>query len=290
MSEEEERSHFGLWAIMKSPLVISCAINSSIPASSLKILSNKEIIAINQDSLGKQAQLVRRYTEEGYDIYLGELSDSRRVLALMNWKNEQSTASIDLASLGIRSADARDVWAGQDIGSIQGLFSADLAMHQLKIYVLSNFTLVDLPKSSGYYSSTDAETSGSALIAKCDAGQCLPVGSKIRFLSHQGTPATVKGVYASSSGKKLLGIDFINYDLAFDTAWFRGDNTRNMTIAVNDYLPKRWQFPISGCNWTKTGRLMVEVDGFVGGDNTVTFGVPDGSIWAPDLVGFEVFE
>ncbi|CCF43648.1 hypothetical protein CH063_13289, partial [Colletotrichum higginsianum] len=89
------------------------------------------------------------------------------------------------------------------------------------------------------------------------------------------------GVAATSEGAKLLGVDFINYDVALDSAWGFGSNTRNLT---------RWAFPISGGNWFETGRLLVEVDGFRGNaSNTVEF-KSVGSDWAPDLVGFEVFE
>jgi alpha-galactosidase len=69
LNYEEERFHFSLWAINKSPLVIGAPMNTSITTNgSLSILSNQEIIAINQDPLNEQAQLVRRYTEESYDI------------------------------------------------------------------------------------------------------------------------------------------------------------------------------------------------------------------------------
>jgi hypothetical protein len=59
---------------------------------------------------------------------------------------------------------------------------------------------------------------------------------------------------------------------------------------VNGGKAKRWAFPLSGGNWGESGRLVVEVDGFVQGtENVVTFaGFGNGP--APDLVGFEVLE
>jgi hypothetical protein len=57
-----------MWAINKSPLIIGAALDPKrLSKASLDILSNKEIIAINQDSLAKQAQLVRRNTEDEWD-------------------------------------------------------------------------------------------------------------------------------------------------------------------------------------------------------------------------------
>jgi hypothetical protein len=54
-----------MWAINKSPLIIGAALDPDrLDKVSLDILSNKEVIALNQDSLAKQAQLVRRNTED----------------------------------------------------------------------------------------------------------------------------------------------------------------------------------------------------------------------------------
>jgi alpha-galactosidase len=52
LTMEEERTHFALWAFAKAPLIIGADLNS-ISTESLAILKNKELIAINQDRLGK---------------------------------------------------------------------------------------------------------------------------------------------------------------------------------------------------------------------------------------------
>jgi alpha-galactosidase len=51
LSDAEERSHFALWAFAKAPLIIGCDLNVIKP-SSLLVLKNKQLIAVNQDSLG----------------------------------------------------------------------------------------------------------------------------------------------------------------------------------------------------------------------------------------------
>jgi alpha-galactosidase len=281
LSEEEERFHFGMWAINKSPLVIGAALDK-ISGESLAILGNEEVIAINQDPLGKQARLVRRYTEEEWDIWAGELSGGRMVLALANWKNGKSCATVDLAILGISSAAVRDVWARTDVGTVRGVYRKTLKGHQLHIVVLSDIVKTNEPQSADYYTAADATLSGNATRVPCSEGQCLPAQVKVSI----GQVAFSN--VSASNGKHLLGVDFINYDVALGSAWSGGTNTRNMTIAVNGKA-KRWAFPISGGNWFETGRLMVEVDGFKTGDgNQVVFG-SFGNGSAPDLVGFEVF-
>ncbi|KAH7118711.1 glycoside hydrolase superfamily [Dendryphion nanum] len=289
LSEEEERFHFGMWAIAKSPLIIGAALDpEKLPKSSLAILSNTEVIALNQDPLAKQAQLVRRYTEEEWDIWLGELNGSRQILGVANWKNDSQTVRVDLKTLGIASAKARNVWAGRDVGVVSGTQTLALAGHELHLLLLSDIVKEETPKGSEYHAAKDASLSGSARFVPCAGGSCQPTQVKVGNVG-PGASVSFSSITSQTSGKKLIGVDFVNYDYAFKSAWEYGDNARNMTIAVNGGKAKRWAFPLSGGNWEEGGRLVIEVDGFVKGSNNVSFGA-FGSNWAPDLIGIEILE
>lgn len=278
-----------MWAINKSPLMLGGPVDPTMTGqSSLDILSNAEVIALNQDPLGRQAQLVRRYTEEEWDIWAGELSDSRLVLGVANWRNDSQTVKVDLAAVGVASADTRDVWAAEDLGQLSGVQTMELAGHELKLFVLSNIVNATAPKSTSYHSAEDAIVEGTAKLQSCGEDECLPTSSKVVDLEGEAS-ISFNGVQASCAGAKLLGVDFINYEVALGTAWNWGSNTRNMTVSVNGGEAKRWAFPISGGNWFETGRLTIEVDGFKEGENEVVFGASADSV-APHLVGFEVFE
>lgn len=299
LSLEEEKFHFGMWAIHKSPLTVGAPMDTTItPSASLEILKSAEVIAINQDPLGKQAQLIRRYTTEQYDIWLGALSGSRMVLGLANWYNGSQTVTVNLpADLGIASAAARDVWAAEDVGTLTGSYTTTLAGHELRLLVLTDLVNATSGRQqpSQYYSAAeDGTLSGNATVVTCASGQCLPAGSKVGNIGEGRSAAAVtfSHVAAASAGTKLLGVDFVNYDVALETAWDWGDNTRNMTIAVNQSNGTRFAFPISGGDWYDAGRLHVYVDGFTaGGGNEVVFtSYGDEETWAPDLVGFEIFE
>lgn len=301
LSLEEEKFHFGMWAINKSPLTIGAPMDTQLaPAASLDILKNAEVLAINQDSLGKQAQLVRRYTNEQYDVWAGELSGSRQVLALANWNNASQSVTVSLpADLGIASATGRDVWAAKDLGTLSGSYTTTLAGHELRLIVLSNIANATsgIQTASGYYTAATGSTrSGAATVVACPSGQCLPAGSKVGNIGQGQTAAAVTfaNVTAKSAGRKLLGVDFVNYDAALASAWGLGDNTRNMTIAVNKAAASgtRFAFPLSGGDWYDSGRLYVYVDGFqAGSSNQVVFTASGtAQTWAPDLVGFEVYE
>lgn len=290
LSLREEKFHFSMWAINKSPLNIGVPMDPKLaPAASLDVLRNEEVIAINQDSLGKQARLIRRYTEEEWDIWAGELSGSRIVLGITNWKNDSQTVEFDLSVANVSEAHARDAWAAEDISTISGVQKLELAAHEMRLLVLSDIVAsTSRPTSKGYYSVENSTLSGGATKVTCEATECAPAGNKISIAA-QGASATFDSVTVGSEGKKLVGVDFINYELALDSAWDWGSNTRNMTIAVNDGMPKRWAFPISGGDWLESDRLLIEVDGFVEGVNQVIFAT-SGNSPAPDLIGFEVFE
>ena len=279
-----------MWAINKSPLIMGAALDPKrLSQASIDIMSNNEVIAINQDPLAKQAKLVQRDTEDEWDIWLGELSGSRHVLGIANWKNDSQTVEVDIGSLGIASANARDVWAAKDLGAVSGSQSFNLAGHELRLWVLSDVTAAHPLRSGPYYYAANASLSGPAHTTSCADDACLPAGSKVEYIN-RSAGVMFSNVTVASTGKKLLSIDFVNYDYAFTTAWQWGDNTRNMTVAVNGGKARRWAFPLSGGNWQESLGLNIEVEGFTqGSGNIVEFrGYGDG--FAPDLVGFRVLE
>jgi hypothetical protein len=73
LSAEEERFHFGMWAINKSPLIIGAAVDPNrLSKTSLEIMSNKEVIAINQDSRSRLrllADILRSNGTSGWEIF-----------------------------------------------------------------------------------------------------------------------------------------------------------------------------------------------------------------------------
>lgn len=81
----EEQTHFALWAVMKSPLIIGADL-SSIRNESLEILMNKELIAINQDPVGEQAVC---FGAEGcvgvVQAFFGRLDGGARAVVVTNW-------------------------------------------------------------------------------------------------------------------------------------------------------------------------------------------------------------
>lgn len=213
------------------------------------------------------------------------------VVAIANWNGQAQSVSVNLAQvIGVQSATARDVWASSDLGTINGHFHTRLQGHQLQLLILSNIEKTNVePSSTGYHDAASATLNGAQLTQCSGAGECEPAKAKVSNITPSSS-VTFSDVQASSAGSKLVGIDFINYDVALGSAWDWGSNTRNFTISVNDAEAKRWAFPLSGGDWYDTGRLLVDIAGFQEGSNTVVFSGSNGDQWAPDLVGFEVLE
>lgn len=80
-SNIEYRTHFSLWSILSSPLLIGADVRN-LDSESLKTLSNKDVIALNQDVAGNQAALVRDVGD--IQVYAKELNDSSWGIALLN--------------------------------------------------------------------------------------------------------------------------------------------------------------------------------------------------------------
>ncbi|KAJ4012621.1 hypothetical protein NW752_008332 [Fusarium irregulare] len=287
LSYEEERFHFGLWSMMKSPLIIGGVMDAKqIPAHSLEIMSNKEAIAINQDSLGQAAELVIRYTEEEWDVWSGNLSSNRKVLGVANWKNETQTVEVDLSLIGVRKAKTRDVWAHED-STIEGTQKFELKPHELRLLILSDISQAAKPRSVGYHAASKASLEGSASLFDCKENECLPASEKIKSIGKDAEVA-FQSISAPRDGSLFVGIDYINHEYHHTIGDWE-TNSRNMSISVNGEDAKRWAFPNAGGDWFESDRMTILLDGFMKGDNnTITFSASASGDWAPDLVGFEV--
>uniref|UniRef100_A0A0A9D5S6 alpha-galactosidase n=1 Tax=Arundo donax TaxID=35708 RepID=A0A0A9D5S6_ARUDO len=101
------------------------------------ILSNWEVIAVNQDSLGVQGKKVQ--SDNGLEVWAGPLSNNRKAVVLWNRQGYQATITAQWSSIGLApstSVTARDLWAHSSF-SAQGQLSATVAPHDCKMYALT---------------------------------------------------------------------------------------------------------------------------------------------------------
>lgn len=110
MTDTEYRSHFSLWAIMAAPLLIGTDLRKATPAT-FEILGNREVIAVDQDPLGKQGTVVS--SEGGRWVIAKEMKDGSRAVALLNETDTAQRIVTSASAVGLPDARAytmRDLW------------------------------------------------------------------------------------------------------------------------------------------------------------------------------------
>lgn len=129
MTDTEYRSHFSLWAIMAAPLMAGNDLRSMRPEIR-DILTNKEVIAVDQDALGQQGRRVRK--EGDLEVWAKQLKDGSRAVVLLNRAETEQTITVAWEDLGYPSqlnASVRDLWQKKELGKFSGKFSAPVASH-----------------------------------------------------------------------------------------------------------------------------------------------------------------
>lgn len=131
MTTTEYRSHFSLWAILAAPLISGNDLRNMSPEIR-DILTNKEVIAVNQDRLGREG---RRVWKNGdLEIWSKEMQDGSRAIALLNRGSSTETIALSWEQVGYPShlsASVRDLWAHKDLGKFTGTFSAPVQSHEV---------------------------------------------------------------------------------------------------------------------------------------------------------------
>jgi alpha-galactosidase len=127
MKHDEYITHMSLWCILAAPLLAGNDLSKMDP-DSLAILTNKEVIGVDQDPQGIQGH---RISEEGpLEVWAKPLADGAYAVGLFNRGESENPISLDLAELGIHgAAQVRDLWAHQDLGQFTGKFIAKVPKH-----------------------------------------------------------------------------------------------------------------------------------------------------------------
>ncbi|KAF9493628.1 glycoside hydrolase family 27 protein [Pleurotus eryngii] len=271
----EQQTHFAFWAAAKSPLIISTDL-SKVSQDALSILTNKRIISLNQDSLGKSISFKRRYTND-HDVWAGPLSDGSIVAVFINWQNNARSLNVSLSDIGFSAATVVDLISGASRGRVINSFTATVAAHGIVVVKVTDGVPVIAP-SFAIYQAASGVLSGGASVRTVNS-----TVSVVGFVGNGGTlllPNVDGGV---SGGTKLLAIDYINADFVFSNT--DCSNCRNALISVNGGTPVTAQMPISGQqSWDILfSGYLVSASGFRPG-KTNTIQISNPSAWTPDLV------
>ncbi len=131
LTPDEKIAHFSLWALHAAPLILSCDLDKLDPFT-LDILTNDEVIDVNQDPLGKAASC--RFHNDTYEVWARPLYDGTIAVGMFNRGEARATLRINWSDLGLKGAQpVRDLWQKKTLGTIEESYLASVAPHGVRL-------------------------------------------------------------------------------------------------------------------------------------------------------------
>ena len=135
LSPDEQYTHVSLWALLSAPLLLGNDL-TKLDDFTLNLITNDEVIAIDQDKLGKQASRV--FDKDSIQVWKKQLADGNTAIGIFNVSLKNKDFNLGFSKIGLnRKLKLRDVWRQKDIGEYEGNFEVRIPAHGvrlLKIY------------------------------------------------------------------------------------------------------------------------------------------------------------
>jgi alpha-galactosidase len=131
LSTAESRAHFSFWSLFAAPLMAGNDLQK-MSKETLEILTNREVIAVDQDALGMQGRKVRDNGPQ--EAWMKPLADGSRAVILFNRGNEAGDIAVAWEEIGLAPAGkaaVRDLWKKADVGSFTGSFRGKVEAHDV---------------------------------------------------------------------------------------------------------------------------------------------------------------
>lgn len=127
LTPDEQYTHISLWCLLSAPLLIGCDM-SQLDDFTLNLLTNDEVLAVDQDPLGKGAVKVR--TDGDIQVWSKELADGSKAVGIFNLGPQSAAADLHFADLGLSgSVEVRDLWRQKNLGSFRDIFHTTVPSH-----------------------------------------------------------------------------------------------------------------------------------------------------------------
>ena len=268
LTTEEAKTHFGMWCIMNSPLLIGCDMKN-LSTANLNLLKNTELIALNQDPLYQQAYLASKIN--GCYVMVKDIetaNSTKRAFAIYNPNDAAKTVTLNFKDIDLAGDVAlRDVYAKTDVGTFAETYEVTVPKHGTKIYVAEAAIRLERTRY-------EAETGYSQAYTEIDWGKCqyseasyCSGGYKVGYIGgSENNNLQWRNVYSKTGGKYALTIAYIS-----------GEN-RNITVSVNGQKVKTQSYNSGG--WEKVAKKEIEIT-LNPGDNIIR--LSNASSWMPDI-------
>ena len=127
LTPDEQYTHISLWCMLSAPLLIGCDMDR-LDDFTLNLLTNDEVLAIDQDPLGKQAQQYVKTKE--FQVWVKNLEDGGKAIAIFNTQNKYDVIRFKWSDLGLGPTQSvRDCWQQKELGNFAGMFATKVAPH-----------------------------------------------------------------------------------------------------------------------------------------------------------------
>lgn len=281
MSKIEDETHFGMWCIMASPLLIGCDM-ANIKPESLKLLCNRDLIALNQDPLHLQAYVAEKQGECYVLVKdIKKLRGKERAIAVYNPSDEEQTVTLNPATVELGGAvQYYDCFLQAPYVYDQNPITLKVPAHGTKIFRAKGKKRLErttyeaetafLPMYQEIRNNQAADLKqllGVEATAVYSQSPAASGGYLVRFLGKsEQNDLQWQHVYSKTQGKRRMTI-----------AFFAGEE-REMDVFVNGQKVKTLK--VNGSDWGRRQTITVDVN-LKKGNNVIRLANPRG--WMPDI-------
>jgi len=272
LTAEEDKTHFGMWCIMNSPLLIGCDL-TTIRTTALQLLRNTELIALNQDTLYQQAYPVA--LTNGCHVLVKDIetrNGTKRAFAIYNPNDDKRDATVSFKDICLDgNVTLRDVFQKRDLGEFTGQYEVTVPAHGTRIYVAEGEKRIERTRYeaetayiSDYQEIKNNQAERTGIYSADGACSC---GFKAGWLGYSEQNDLIwRDVYSDNGGDYTMTIAFMS-----------GEN-RNINVSVNGKKVKTITANSGG--WGTVGRKTVDIH-LEPGRNSIRLSNP--SNWMPDI-------
>ena len=177
MTKDEYRTQFAMWCMWSSPLALTFDLRNPISEEDKAIMTNTELIAIDQDRMGQQAEFIGEYPGEMY-LFAKDLENGDVAVSVTNMSDTDGSFTIEFADIPALESDAmyfvRDLQARKDMPEAKGkIIIENIRKHETKVYRLSSNPFSDVTEVD-----VDAVGRMTVDIDESTITVCLPDGDK----------------------------------------------------------------------------------------------------------------
>jgi len=131
LTPDEQYTHISLWSLLSAPLLIGCDLEK-LDEFTLNLLTNDEVLDIDQDPLGYQAR--RLVNTDSIQVWVKKLQDGHRAIGIFNLSDHTVNYDLNLGEIGFQSSvTLRNLWTQKDIGKFQKSYNSIIPSHGVEL-------------------------------------------------------------------------------------------------------------------------------------------------------------